>query len=349
MHPWHSPEFDDHEQVCFFTHPATGLKAIIAIHSTALGPAAGGTRFWPYANNSLALDDALRLSRAMSYKSALANVPFGGGKAVIIGDPTVLKTRALLHAYGEFLNRIGSKFATAEDVGVSVADCEAIREVSPYVVGTASAGAGDPSVHTARGVFHGMRAVLGARLDRSDFTGIHVAVQGLGSVGWHLCEYLHAAGARLTVADIRNDRAEQARRQFAAKVADPETIHSAETDIFAPCALGGVISAQTVGAIHARAVAGAANNQLESRPIGEMLYKRGVLFAPDFVINAGGVIGAVEEITRLPGRKPYSPEPLELRLERIYHRLLDIFGRSAREKTPPEAIALRMGQELISR
>jgi leucine dehydrogenase len=249
MPAWASAEFDQHEQVCCFSDPASGLRSIVAIHSTALGPAVGGTRFWPYQEDRLALDDALRLSRAMSYKCALAGAPFGGGKAVIIGDPAVLKGRALLHAYGRYLNRIGNTFCTGEDVGFSVADVETIREVSPYVAGTDSAGAGDPSIHTAQGVFHGLRAVLEARFDRDSFTGIHVAVQGLGNVGSRLCRLLHEAGARLTVADVRSKRADEAAKQFGAQVVSTEVIHTVAADIFAPCALGGVINERTLDAI----------------------------------------------------------------------------------------------------
>jgi len=349
MFGWQSPEFDNHEQLCCFTEPRSRLKVIVAVHSTVAGPAVGGTRFWPYVEERQALDDALRLSRAMSYKCAVAGVPLGGGKAVILGDPSLLKTRQLLHAYGGFLNRIGTSFSTGEDVGFSVADCETVREISPYIAGTESAGAGDPSVHTARGVFHGLRAVLETKFDRTEFRGLRVAVQGLGSVGWRLAEYLHEAGARLTVADLRAERVELARQRFAAQVVNPVDIHKSDVDIYAPCALGGVINRHTVNDIRARAIAGAANNQLESPELGEVLSRRGVLFAPDFVINAGGVIGAAEELARIPGRHIPVEEPLEIRLEHIYHRLLDIFQRAAREAATPEATAVRMASELLAR
>jgi len=348
MPAWESSEFDQHEQVCCFADPASGLKAIVAIHSTRLGPAVGGTRFWPYREDRLALDDALRLSRAMSYKCALAGVPFGGGKAVIIGDPAVLKHRALLHAYGRYLNRIGSQFCTGEDVGLSVADCEIIREVSAYVAGTDSAGAGDPSIHTAQGVFHGLQAVIEARLDRQDFAGVHVAVQGLGNVGSRLCQLLHNAGARLTVADVRTERAERIAREFRAEVVSAEAIHAVEADIFAPCALGGAINERTVEQLRAKAVAGAANNQLASAEMGERLQRRNILFAPDYVINAGGVIGAAEELARVPGRSLPALDCVEVRLQRIHSRLHDIFGRAASERETPEVTAARIARDLLS-
>jgi len=348
MSAWESPEFDQHEQLCCFTEPNSGLKAVVAIHSTALGPAVGGTRFWPYREDRQALDDALRLSRAMSYKCALAGVPCGGGKAVIIGDPATLKTRPLLHAYGKYLNRIGNTFCTGEDVGFSVADCEIIREVSPYVAGTDSGGAGDPSIHTAQGVFHGLHAVLKTRLERDDFSGVHIAVQGLGNVGARLCQLLHEVGARLTVADVRSDRSQRIARDFGARVVDADAIHAVEADIFAPCALGGIVNERTLPQIKVQAIAGAANNQLASIGMGLELQRRNILFAPDYVINAGGVIGAAEEVARVPGRTQQALGPIDARLRTIHERLLDIFSRAKAEGTTPEAMALRVARELIA-
>lgn len=345
---WTSPEFDDHEQICLFSDSPTGLRAIIAIHSTALGPAVGGTRFRHYGDDGLALDDALRLSRAMSYKSALAGLPCGGGKAVIIGDPDRLKSKPLLHAYGRFINRIGSTFATGEDVGMSVADIETVREISPFVGGTSN-GAGDPSVHTAVGVMHGLRAVLECHFQRDHFKGLSVAIQGLGAVGWGVAARLHAEGARLTVADIRQENVARAVAQFGATVASPETIHQAQVDIYSPCALGGIITVQSAQAIRARAIAGAANNQLASREAGEALAARGILFAPDYVINAGGIISGLEEFYKMPGRNGSESTPLAARLARIYDRLTEIFKRAASEGRPPEATAEQMARELLGR
>ncbi len=348
MAVWASPEFDDHEQVCFFTDPQSGLRAIVAIHSTALGPAAGGTRFKTYESDALALDDALRLSRAMSYKAALAGLPIGGGKSVIIGDPAVLKTRALLHAYGRFIDRIGQTYATGEDVGMSVADIDTVQEVTPFV-GGASNSSGDPSVHTATGVVHGLRAVLEHQFGRSDFEGVTVAIQGLGAVGWGVAERLHAAGARLIVADVRPDVVDQARAQLGAEVADPAAIHQADADIYAPCALGGVITLRTAGEVGARAVAGAANNQLETPDAGAALAERGVLFAPDYVLNAGGIISGLDAMVAMPGRPRVALAPLEDRLAAIRERLAAIFQRAAAEGRPPEAVAETMARELIGR
>jgi leucine dehydrogenase len=349
MSVWTSPEFDNHEQVCFFTDAETGLRAIVAIHSTALGAAAGGTRFMPYSDDSLALDDALRLSRAMSYKSALAGVPCGGGKSVIIGDPALIKTTNLLHAYGKYIDRLGHYYATGEDVGMSVQDIETIRDVTPYAGGTAYGGSGDPSIHTATGVIHGLKAVLEHRFDRSDFDGVSIAVQGLGAVGWRVAEALHEAGAILTVADIREAVVAQAVVAWGAKVMPTELIHSAEVDIFVPCALGGVITPETARGIRARAVAGAANNQLASREAGEALAARDILYAPDYVINAGGIISALEEYYKMPGRTRLEAAPLAQRLETIHSRLGEIFERSVADKTDPDLTARRMAVELIGR
>ena len=348
MSIWASVEYDAHEQLCFFSDEETGLRAIVAIHSTALGPAAGGTRFKPYDSDSLAIDDALRLSRAMSYKSALAGLPVGGGKAVIIGDPSRIKNHALLHAYGRFLNRIGSHFATGEDVGMSVADMDIVSQVSPYVGGT-TAGQSDLAAHTATGIMHGLHAVLQRRFGRSGFGGVRVAVQGLGAVGWGVAERLHAAGAALTVADVREDQAERARRELGAQAVSPDEIHAQDVEIYAPCALGGVINARSIGEIRAGAVAGAANNQLASDDAGVQLAARGILFAPDYVINAGGIIGGLASTTAMPGRGKGSLLPLEDALAAIGPRLAAIFERSAVDGLPPEVTAEAMAREILQR
>ena len=348
MSVWASREFDDHEQVCFFSDESTGLRAIVAIHSTFLGPAAGGTRFKSYDGEGSALDDALRLSRAMSYKSALAGMPVGGGKSVIIGDPGAIKSRALLHAYGRFIDRIGNTYATGEDVGITVEDIDTVAEVTHFVGGT-SAGAGDPSVHTAVGFVHGLRAVLESRFHTDSFEGVRVAVQGLGAVGWRIAERLHAARARLVVADIRPEVVDRAVRAFGATSMPTEMVHRADVDIYAPCALGGVISEQSVEEIHAQAVAGAANNQLATPRAGAMLAERNILFAPDFVINAGGIISGLEAASRMPGRKPVNFAPLEERLAAIHDRLAEIFCRSRADGRPPEVTAEQMAREIIGR
>lgn len=348
MVAWQSGEFDDHEQVCLFSDRKVGLNAIVAIHSTALGPAAGGTRFKPYDNHALALDDALRLSRSMSYKSALAGLPVGGGKAVIIGDPAHLKSRALLHSYGRFIDRIGSHFATGEDVGMSMADIETIREVTPFVGGT-SQDAGDPSVHTAVGVVHGLQAVLRHRFGTDDFRGVRVAIQGLGAVGRRVAERLDEKGAKLVVADVRAAVVQAAVDRLGATPCDAADIHRADVDIFAPCALGGAVTAQTAGEIRAKAVAGSANNQLASPEAGAALAARGILFAPDYVINAGGIISGLEATHRMPGRVKSASRPLPEALAAIRTRLLEIFERSSRDGRRPEVAAEEMARELIGR
>lgn len=348
MTAWTSAEFDDHEQVCQLTDRATGLRAIVAIHSTFLGPAAGGTRFKPYADSAEAMDDALRLSRAMSYKSALAGLPIGGGKAVIIGDPSALKTRALLLSYAHFLDRLGGTFATGVDVGMSVADLEVMKEVTPYVGGTAPQ-VGASSAHTATTVMHGLRAVLRHQFERDDFQGVSVAIQGLGAVGWRLAELLHAAGARLVVADVRREVVEAAQQRLGASAVSTEAIHAADVDIYSPCALGGIINESTVPGIRARAVAGSANNQLASPAAGTALHARGILYAPDYIINAGGIISGIAGSGNMPGRPGVALQSLDLRLAAIHDRLLDVFDRARSEGGPPEVLAGELARELIGR
>lgn len=345
---WNSAEFDNHEQVCFFSDEETGLKAIVAIHSTARGPAVGGTRFKAYESDSAALDDALRLSRAMSYKSALAGLPVGGGKSVIIGNPDHIKSRPLLHAYGRFLNRIGQTYATGEDVGMTVADIETVNEVTPFVGGT-SVGAGDPSVHTAIGIIHGLHAVLEWKFKRQSFAGMRVAVQGLGAVGWGVAERLHAAGAHLIVSDIRAEQVQRAVEQLGAAVAPIDSIHEAEVDIYAPCALGGVITEASATEVRAKAVAGAANNQLATPEAGAILARRGILYAPDYVLNAGGIISGLEATYTMPGRSRVDFPPLQESLAQIRDRLLEIFKRAAEGDRQPELAAEAMARELIGR
>lgn len=348
MDVWASLEFDEHEQVCVFTDQSVGLKCIVAIHSTHLGPACGGTRFKSYASDKDALDDALRLSRAMSYKSALAGLPVGGGKAVIVGDPAQLKSRELLHAYGRFINRVGSMFATGEDVGISVADAETVAEVSPYIAGT-SANSGDPSIPTAQGVVYGLRAVNECKFGQTSFRDTRVAVQGLGAVGWGVARQLHAEGAQLVVTDVRQDRVDQAVAELGAIADRPDAIHAADVDVFVPCALGGGITERSAREIRAQAVAGAANNQLATASAGEILAERDILFAPDYVINAGGVISGLQALNTIPGREQYAVPPLDESLAAIGTRLREIFARARADGKTPEAAAEQMAREIIAR
>lgn len=347
MEIWSSPEFDGHEQVCLFSDEATGLRAVVAIHSTARGAAVGGTRFKPYASDGEAIDDALRLSRAMSYKAALAGLPTGGGKAVIVGDPQRLKSRGLLLAYGRFIDRLGGIYATGEDVGMSMADVDVVGEATRFVGGT-SDGSGDPSIHTAAGVIHGLEAAAMRRLGRDSFDGLRVAVQGLGAVGMGVAERLHAAGAELVIADVREDAVIQASTRFEAEVAPVDAIHAAQVDIFCPCALGGGVTEASAAEIKAAAVAGAANNQLASAEAGRRLAERGILYAPDYVVNAGGLISGVTTGGNLAKPGANFP-PLAESLAVIRTRLLEIFARSEAEGETPEAVAEAMARELIGR
>jgi len=347
MEFWQSAEFDDHEQVCFLSDAASGLKAIVAIHSTALGPAAGGTRFKSYETETFALEDALRLSRAMSYKSALAGLPCGGGKAVIIGDPGQIKSKALLHAYANFINRMSGWFTTGEDVGMSVADVDVISEVSRFVGGTSKDG--DTAGHTADGYLHGLEAVIEHRLMHRDFRKLRVAIQGLGAVGWGIAERLHSRGAKLTVTDVREERVREAVQRFGALATAPRSIHTAEVDVFAPCALGGIINEESAPEIRAVAVAGAANNQLATPQAGRALAARGVLLAPDYVINAGGIIGSMEAYYQAHGRDASQLPSVAQRLTGIGTRLREIFARARGELRPPELTAEAIAREIIGR
>ncbi|MBE9551833.1 MAG: Glu/Leu/Phe/Val dehydrogenase, partial [Proteobacteria bacterium] len=281
MSVFSSRHLDDHEQVVFCRDTGSGLKAIVAIHNTARGPALGGCRMWPYETEEEALTDALRLSRGMTYKSALAGLPYGGGKAVIVGDPEQDKTEALWLAFGRFVDSLGGRYVTGEDVGTRPADLEIVRRATPHVAGIREGRAGDPSPATAAGVFAGIRVAAAARLGRDDLRGVRVALQGLGNVGFALGRRLAEAGAALYVSDIDELAVRKAVRGLGATAVAPDEIHALNVDIFAPCALGAVINDTTVGDIRARVIAGSANNQLAEPRHGEVLRERGILYAPD--------------------------------------------------------------------
>ncbi len=346
MGAFDSTAFDTHEGVHFFNDPATGLRAIVAIHSTALGPAAGGCRMWSYASDEDALTDALRLSRGMSYKNAVAGLPLGGGKAVILRDPRHPPTPALFEAFGRAVEQLGGRYITAEDVGVSVGDMEAVARSTRYVCGLSqrndgSAG-GDPSPRTARGVFVGLRAAVRTRLGREDLDGLRVAVQGLGHVGMRLCGELHAAGARLVVADLDPEAVAQAGARFGARAVPTERILFEDVDVIAPCALGAVLSQQTIPHLHARIVAGAANNQLATEADGERLLERGILYAPDYVINAGGIINAAAEYLH-----SMDAAQVDRKVEAIADTLADIFERSRATGMPTHRVADAMARQRL--
>ena len=328
-----------HEQVLFARDGESGLKAIIAIHSTALGPALGGTRFYPYGAEEEAIADALRLSSAMTRKNAAAGLDFGGGKGVILGDPRALKSERLLRAYGRAVESLGGAYITAEDVGTTIADMETIARESGFVTGASreAGGSGDPSPATARGLLAAARGAARALWGGPDLAGRHIAIQGVGKVGGAFARYLAEAGARLTLADVDAGRLRGLAGELGAEVAAPEAIHAVECDVFAPCALGGALNAETVPELRCKAVIGSANNQLASDDLAGTLAAREILYVPDFIVNAGGVINLAEEVGR------------EYRAERANRRIDGLEGvvgellAGARERgaTPlAEAIAL---------
>ncbi len=340
------PDFDGHEQVVFGYDTATGLRALIAVHSTALGPAAGGCRMWPYGSSAEALTDALRLSRGMSYKNAMAELPLGGGKSVILGDARKDKTPELFQAFGRFVESLGGRYITAEDVGTSTADMAQVAHATRYVSGLsrrAGEVGGDPGPKTALGVYLGIKAAARFHLGR-DLEGLTVAVQGLGGVGQPLCRLLAGEGARLKVADFRADSAERIRDELGAEVVAAEAIASEAADVFAPCALGAVLSSRSIPLLRARVVAGAANNQLAREEDGAALTQAGILYAPDYVINAGGIINVSHE---------YQGGATEARvradIEKIPGRLTEIFERARREGRSTSAVADQMARERLKR
>jgi leucine dehydrogenase len=331
------PEFDRHEGVVFHADAASGLRAIVAIHSTVLGPAAGGCRMWAYPSSSEAVADVLRLSRGMSYKSAMAGLAFGGGKAVIMADPKRPKTSELFEAYGRFVNSLGGRYITAEDVGTTTADMESVARQTRYVSGlTRHAGAvgGDPGPRTALGVHLGLKAAAKFRLGRADLQDLRVAVQGVGGVGYHLCRLLAAEGARLYVADVRAAAIERVADECAAVPVDAQDILYQDVEVFAPCALGAILNAQSIPHLRAKVVAGAANNQLALDRDGLALHAAGVLYAPDYVINAGGIINVFHEYYGIS-----SEAQVHAAIAGIPARLTDIFERSRRENRPTNEVA----------
>ena len=333
------PEFDGHQEVVFGHDAASGLNAIIAIHNTNRGPALGGCRMWPYASEAEALTDVLRLARGMTYKSALADLPLGGGKAVIIGDPHADKSEALFLAMGRFVDGLGGRYITAEDVGVSVEDVDVMARATKHVAGTVSAGAGDPSPSTAYGVLMGIRAAVAHKLGRNSLDGVRVAVQGVGHIGYHLCRYLAEAGAKLTVADIDREAIARVAAEFHARPVAPEEIYGVDGEVFAPCALGAVINDGTIARLKAPIVAGSANNQLAEPRHGVALMRRGVLYAPDYVINAGGVINISHEGPAYDKREAVN------HVAKIHDTLREIFGRADAAGVPTSEAADRLAEE----
>ena len=313
----------DHEQVVFCRNDSVGLRAIIAIHDTTLGPALGGCRLYPYQSEADALRDVLRLSRGMTYKAACAGLNLGGGKAVIIGDPKQDKSEGLFRAFGQFVDSLGGRYITAEDSGTTVADMDVISMETEHVCGVSmfAGGSGDPSPVTAWGVFHGIRAACQEVFGNSDLKGRKVAVQGVGNVGMNLIRYLTDVGASTVVTDVDAERLDRAATEFGSVVVDPQDLYDVEADVLAPCALGGVLNDNTIPRLKVPIVAGGSNNQLDNMPRhGAMLREREILYAPDYVINAGGLINVYAEIMDAPREKALRDA------ESIYETLREIFA-----------------------
>ncbi|MGH7281277.1 MAG: Leu/Phe/Val dehydrogenase [Polyangiaceae bacterium] len=334
----------DYGEVHFKLDKASHLRAIVAIHDTRLGPSLGGCRFLPYDTDEAAVIDALRLARGMTYKAALAGLPHGGGKSVIIRPPRHFDRVALFRAFGKFVDDLGGHYITAEDSGTGLEDMEVIRTVTKHVTGVdqSRGGSGDPSPFTALGVRRGIEACVELRLRKKSLKDVHVAVQGVGHVGYHLCKELHAAGAKISVADVDPLKAERAQREFGAEVAPLDSIHKIQCDVFAPCALGSAMNDTTVSTLQAKIVAGAANNQLAEPRHGDDLHARGILYAPDYAINAGGLINVAQEA------KGYDANLARTQTLKIFDTILDIAQRSERTQTPTYRVADILVEERLA-
>ncbi|WP_228853701.1 Glu/Leu/Phe/Val dehydrogenase dimerization domain-containing protein [Aegicerativicinus sediminis] len=335
--------FDDHEQVIFCHDKDTGLKAIIGIHNTVLGPALGGTRMWPYQNEWEALNDVLRLSRGMTLKSAITGLNLGGGKAVIIGDSSTQKTPELMRKFGEFVHSLNGKYITAEDVGMTTEDMDIVREVTPYVTGISEnkGGAGNPSPITAFGVFMGMKAAAKFKFGTDVLEDRKIFVQGVGSVGGALIEYLLDEGAKVTITDINKECLEKIAKRYHVDIFDGDFFDE-QMDIYAPCALGATINDDTVYRLKTQIIAGAANNQLADENVhGRILKERGILYAPDFLINAGGIINVYAELEN------YGKQEIMRKTENIFNTTLEIFERSKREDITTNQAAVQIANERI--
>jgi leucine dehydrogenase len=345
--PWDYPDFDDHEVVHFVTDRASGLRAVIAVHSTHLGPAAGGVRFWHYSEPGEAARDALRLSRGMSFKNAMAGLPLGGGKAVILADESRSKTPEMLASYGQAVEGLGGRYVTAEDVGMSVADMVALSKETRHVAGLpvdqGSVG-GDPGPHTSYGVFLGVKAAVKRALGKDRLEGVHIAVQGAGSVASGLARRAAAEGARISLTDIDRARAEALAAEVGGEVVAPDDIMTLEADVLSPNALGAILTAKSIAALKVPVVAGGANNQLATPEDGQLIHQRGILYAPDYVINAGGIINVSTEYL-----KDGDQEKVRGRIEQIPVRLEQIWSESAATGRNPAEVADAMAMRLIGR
>ncbi|WP_338470201.1 branched-chain amino acid dehydrogenase [Niallia sp. XMNu-256] len=335
----------DYEQLVFCHDESSGLKAIIAIHDTTLGPALGGTRMWTYETEAAAVEDALRLARGMTYKNAAAGLNLGGGKAVIIGDPRSDKSEELFRAFGRYVQSLNGRYITAEDVGTTVEDMDLIYQETNYVTGISPAygSSGNPSPVTAFGVYRGMKAAAKEAFGTDSLQGKVVAVQGVGNVAYKLCEHLHKEGAKLIVTDIRKDAVDKVVQEFNATAVDPDDIYSVPCDIYAPCALGGTINDQTIPLLKAKVIAGSANNQLKEAKHGQIIHDLGIVYAPDYVINAGGVINVADEL------HGYNEERALKKVEAIYQNIEKVFEISKRDDIPTSEAADRMAEERIEK
>lgn len=349
---WTEPDYDDHELVEVVRDAKSGLTAIIALHSTYLGPGAGGTRFWHYAQPADAMRDALRLSRGMSYKNAMAGLPMGGGKAVILADPATGKTPELLNAFGDAVDALNGRYVTAEDVGITEADMVAVSQRTAHVSGLPvedGAAGGDPGPFTAMGIFLGIKAAVRHKLGKDSVTGVHVAIQGTGSVGSGLARLLAHDGAKLTLSDINEARAAALADELGGEAVAPDAIMSVSCDVFSPNALGAILDDDGIARLDAPIVAGGANNQLARPQHGVQLAERGILYAPDYVINAGGIISvALEYLCRSNGA-PCDINEVRKRISQIPARLDQIWHESAVSGVSADAVADRMAQKLIGR
>jgi leucine dehydrogenase len=336
--------FDNHEQIVFCNDKDTGLKAIIGIHNTVMGPALGGTRMWKYANEWEALNDVLRLSRGMTYKSAITGLNLGGGKAVIIGDSKLDKTPEMITKFGEFVNSLSGKYITAEDVGTTTEDMDRINQVTKHVTGISveRGGSGNPSPVTAYGVYMGMKAAAKYKFGSEKLDGKKILVQGTGHVGETLISYLTKEGAEVFVSDIHQDKMENMVSKYGAKIYTGEDIYTANVDIYAPCALGATINDETVNKIQAKVIAGAANNQLAVEMVhGKILRDRGIAYAPDFLINAGGIINVYGEIVK------YKEGEAMARTENIYNTTLEIFNFADQNNITTQQAAMQVAENRI--
>lgn len=339
------PAFAGHESVHHFFDASTGLRAIIAIHSTARGPAAGGCRMWNYATSDDAFTDVLRLSEGMSYKNAMADLPLGGGKAVIWGNSKTDKTPDLFRALGRAINSLNGRYWSAEDVGVSVSDMAFAAEETKYVSGlaTGKAASGDPSPVTARGVYLGIRAAAQRAFGKDDLNGRTIAVQGVGHVGAHLCTHLAKAGASLIITDVNAEARDQVAKATGAKVVAPNEIYDVAADIFSPNALGAIINPDTLPRLKARVVAGGANNQLATPEMGDRLREKGILYAPDYVINGGGIINVAAEISG-----SYDPAWVDAKVQRLVQTLGEVLDLAQREGRATNRVADEIARKRIS-